>query len=232
MPIKGEKAARHRVLVITDRSQQIAKLTLELAQSGFTCIAAPYSERTIEQITEQPLTTVLVDMDNTMAQPELWELPQRIRQKINIPIITLISREIISKFNSNLDIDDFLVKPWEPTELTVRIKRVLRRKNSMGGGDLIKHSDLVIDLTKYQVSLSGRLITLTFREFQLLKFLASNPGSVFSRETLLNKVWGWDYYGGDRTVDVHVRRLRSKIEDKNHSFIETIRSIGYRFREI
>jgi two-component system alkaline phosphatase synthesis response regulator PhoP len=72
---------------------------------------------------------------------------------------------------------------------------------------------------------------LTFREYQLLKFLASNKGKVFTREALLNKVWGWDYYGGDRTVDVHIRRLRSKIEDPTHTFIETVRNIGYRLRE-
>jgi len=96
---------------------------------------------------------------------------------------------------------------------------------------IIKCGDLVIDLAKCQVSVGIRLVTLTFREYQLLKFLAGNQGKVFTRDALLDKVWGWDYYGGDRTVDVHIRRLRSKIEDRNHSFIETVRNIGYRFKE-
>jgi two-component system alkaline phosphatase synthesis response regulator PhoP len=102
----------------------------------------------------------------------------------------------------------------------------------MESEDVIRCGDLVIDSAKCEVSLSGKPIILTFKEYQLLKFLASNKEKVFTREALLNKVWGWDYYGGDRTVDVHIRRLRSKIEDINHSFIETIRNIGYRFRKL
>jgi DNA-binding response OmpR family regulator len=125
-----------------------------------------------------------------------------------------------------------VVKPWEATEVITRIKRILRQKESMESEEMLRCGDLVIDLSKYEVSLGGKPIILTFKEYQLLKFLASNRGKVFTREALLNKVWGWDYYGGDRTVDVHIRRLRSKIEDKEHSFIETIRNIGYKFREL
>jgi two-component system alkaline phosphatase synthesis response regulator PhoP len=94
---------------------------------------------------------------------------------------------------------------------------------------LIKCGDLVIDIAKYEVSIGGKLLALTFKEYELLKFLAKNRGRVFTRETLLNEVWGYDYYGGDRTVDVHIRRLRSKIEDSTHTFIETVRNIGYKF---
>ena len=101
----------------------------------------------------------------------------------------------------------------------------------MDNEELIRCGDLVIDLAKCEVSLSGRLIPLTFKEYELLRFLASNRGRVFTREALLNKVWGYDYYGGDRTVDVHIRRLRSKIEDPTHTFIETVRNIGYKFRD-
>jgi len=82
-----------------------------------------------------------------------------------------------------------------------------------------------------EVTVDGRLVTLTFKEYELLRFLASNRGRVFTRDVLLNEVWGYDYYGGDRTVDVHIRRLRSKIEDSTHIFIETVRNIGYRFRK-
>jgi len=89
---------------------------------------------------------------------------------------------------------------------------------------------MVINLTNYEVTISGKIISLTFKEFELLKFMVRNQGRVFSRDDLLRKIWGYEYYGGDRTVDVHIRRLRSKIEDGNHSFIETVRNIGYRFR--
>jgi DNA-binding response OmpR family regulator len=89
----------------------------------------------------------------------------------------------------------------------------------------------LIDLARCEVTLEGRIVELTFKEYELLKLLAANSGRVYSREVLLDQVWGYDYYGGDRTVDVHVRRLRSKIEDSTHTFIETVRNIGYRFKK-
>ena len=91
--------------------------------------------------------------------------------------------------------------------------------------------DLKIDQARCEVSVGEKLVSLTFKEYELLKFLVTNRGRVFTRESLLDKVWGFDYFGGDRTVDVHVRRLRSKIEDAEHSFIETVRGIGYRFKD-
>jgi len=101
----------------------------------------------------------------------------------------------------------------------------------MDTGELIKCDGLVIDLAKCEVTMGCKVVELTFKEYELLKFLASNRGRVYTREALLDKVWGYDYYGGDRTVDVHIRRLRSKIEDSKHTFIETVRNIGYRFRK-
>jgi len=172
---------------------------------------------------------MLLDTDEATTGSEAWEQAQRIRQEGQIPLIALVSGEKLNGLDSN--IDDFVVKPWEPNEVTVRIKRILREKESIDGEDIIRCGDLVIDSAKCEVSLSGKPIMLTFKEYQLLKFLASNKGKVFTRESLLNKVWGWDYYGGDRTVDVHIRRLRSKIEDPTHTFIETVRNIGYRLRE-
>jgi DNA-binding response OmpR family regulator len=172
---------------------------------------------------------MLLDTDEATFDSEAWELARRIRQEGQLPLIALVSREKLNGLDSS--IDDFVVKPWEPNEVTVRIKRILRQKKSTDSEDIIKCGDLVIDLDKYEVLLGNKLILLTFREYQLLKFLASNKGKVFTREALLNKVWGWDYYGGDRTVDVHIRRLRSKIEDPTHTFIETVRNIGYKLRE-
>ena len=96
---------------------------------------------------------------------------------------------------------------------------------------LIIHGDLVIDLPKYEVRQAGRLIILTLKEYELLCLLASNAGKVFTRKTLLNKIWGYNYYGGARTVDVHITRLRNKIEDSSHSFIGTVRGVGYKFKE-
>jgi len=218
-----------RVFIIANRSEQAKKLRAELSQRGFDCLIVPHNDEAIEQIVGQSLGVMLLDADEAPTGSGAWEQAQRIRQERQIPLITLISREKLNGLDSS--IDDFVVKPWEANEFTARIKRILRQKGDIDSEDIIKCGDLVIDLGKYEVSLNGKPIMLTFREYQLLKFLASNKGKVFTREALLNKVWGWDYYGGDRTVDVHIRRLRSKIEGPTHTFIDTVRNIGYRLRE-
>jgi len=217
------------VFIIANESEQARKLRTDLAQRGFDCLIVPHNDGAIEQIAGQSPGVMLLDTDEATLGSEAWELAQRIRQDMNIPLIALVSGEKLNSLDSN--IDDFVVKPWEATEVTARIKRILKQKGDIDSEDIIKCGDLVIGLAKYEVSLSGKPIMLTFKEYQLLKFLASNKGKVFTREALLNKVWGWDYYGGDRTVDVHIRRLRSKIEDPTHTFIETVRNIGYRLRE-
>ncbi len=218
-----------KLLIIASESEQARKLRAELAQRGFDCLIVSHDDEAIERIAEQSIGVMLLDTDKATTGSESWELAQTIRQEMNIPLIVLMSREKLNDLDSS--IDDFVVKPYEVNEVTVRIKRILKQKEGIEGEDIIKCGDLVIDLAKYEVSLNDKPIMLTFREYQLLKFLASNKGKVFTREDLLNKVWGWDYYGGDRTVDVHIRRLRSKIEDPTHTFIETVRNIGYRLRE-
>jgi DNA-binding response OmpR family regulator len=220
-----------RVFIIANESEQARQLRAELAQRGLDCLIVPHNDGPVGKILGQYPGVMLLDADEAKFGSEAWELAQRMRQERQIPIIALLSREKLNGLNSNTSIDDFVIKPWEATEVIARIKRILRQKESMAGEDIIRCGDLVIDSAKCEVLLGGKPIILTFKEYQLLKFLANNKGKVFTREALLNKVWGWDYYGGDRTVDVHIRRLRSKIEDINHSFIETIRHIGYRFTE-
>ena len=114
-------------------------------------------------------------------------------------------------------------------ELIARIKQAIFRLNGPDGAQILKFGHLFIALEKYEVINNGRRVSLTYKEFQLLVLLASSPGRVYSREVLLSQVWGYEYLGGTRTVDVHVRRLRSKIEDPDHPFIETIWNVGYRF---
>jgi DNA-binding response OmpR family regulator len=217
------------VFIIANESEQAKRLRAELVKSGFDCLITPRNNETIERITGQSTGVMLLDADEATFDSEAWEQAQQIKQEKQIPLIALSSRDKLNGLDSR--IDDFVVKPYEVNEITVRIKRILKQKGSMDSEDIIRCGDLIIDLTKYEVSLGNKLILLTFREYQLLKFLASNKGKVFTRESLLNKVWGWDYYGGDRTVDVHIRRLRSKIEDPTHTFIDTVRNIGYRLRE-
>ena len=125
---------------------------------------------------------------------------------------------------------DFCFPPFTPQEVLLRVRAAAARAAGPGGPNVIRRGELIVDVDSYQVTLEGRRIDLTFKEYELLRFLASSPGKAFSRETLLRTVWGYDYFGGTRTVDVHVRRLRSKIDDVEHHFIETIWNVGYRFR--
>jgi DNA-binding response OmpR family regulator len=125
--------------------------------------------------------------------------------------------------------DDFCVLPVHPEELTARLAHLFWRTGRGLRPELIEHGPLVLNLETYQAAVAGRVLDLTFMEYELLRFLAARPGKVFTRETLLSRVWGYEYYGGARTVDVHVRRLRAKLGEEHAHLIETVRSVGYRF---
>jgi two-component system alkaline phosphatase synthesis response regulator PhoP len=219
------------VFIIESKGEQAEQLRTELARRGLDCLVVSGKDRVLEQTAGQSPTVSLLDIDQATIGSEGWELAQELRQEMNIPLIALMSREKLTDLDSKNSVDDFVVKPWEAAEMTTRIKRILIQKGGIGSEDVIRCGDLVIDSGKCEVLLGSRSIVLTFKEYQLLRFLAANKGKAFTREALLNKVWGWDYYGGDRTVDVHIRRLRSKIEDSTHAFIETVRNIGYKLRE-
>ncbi len=126
-------------------------------------------------------------------------------------------------------VDDFCVCPVEHSELKARLSRLAGDNLQQEDLSIIKVNDLYVDLSKYDVYVGNRKVALTYKEFQLLVSLAGNPGHVYTREDLLSRVWGYDYLGGTRTVDVHIRRLRSKIEDAEHVFVETIWNVGYKF---
>ncbi len=125
--------------------------------------------------------------------------------------------------------DDFCLLPFHSAELEARLQHLVIRAGLGGGGDLVSYGPLVLNVETYQAMVDGRALDLTYMEYELLRYLASQPGKVFSRETLLSDVWGYDYYGGARTVDVHIRRLRAKMGEEHASLITTVRSVGYRF---
>ncbi len=147
-----------------------------------------------------------------------------------LPVVAALPREAISRYDPSLNPDELLICPAPDDELSLRVQQAVFRVSGPAGSQALSVGDLTIDLERYEVSVAGRRVTLTYKEFQLLALLASNPGRVYTREALLSQVWGYDYLGGTRTVDVHVRRLRSKIESPGRSFIETIWNVGYRFR--
>jgi DNA-binding response OmpR family regulator len=221
------------ILIIAEQSEQIRELSLALMQRGFSCSVAPSPSEAIEQVSKQAPNLLLMSAKGLSNEPGIWHLARQVKHETGLPLVVLVPRHELDTLDYGLDIDDFVIEPCDVTEVVARAKRVLMRKNiNVDSEEPIRCGDLAIDPGKCEVSLSGRPVALTFKEYELLRFLACNKGRVFTRETLLDKVWGYDYYGGDRTVDVHIRRLRSKIEDMDCSFIETVRNIGYKFKEI
>jgi DNA-binding response OmpR family regulator len=149
------------------------------------------------------------------------------------PLLLLVRGTQLGDLDGRHDtFDDFCVTPFHPAELEARIRHLLAAEPGMDAGpEIVEYEPLVLNLETYQASIDGRPLDLTYMEYELLKFLASNPGRVFTRETLLSRVWGYEYYGGARTVDVHIRRLRAKLGEEHAGLIQTVRSVGYKFGE-
>ncbi len=152
------------------------------------------------------------------------------REQPSGPLIILVDHFQLDDLTFREDLfDDFIVSPFDVSELATRLRHRLRRAGNERVATRIEHGALVLNIETYQASIAGRVLDLTYMEYELLRFLASNPQRVFTRETLLSRVWGYEYYGGARTVDVHVRRLRAKLGEEHAALIATIRSVGYRF---
>ena len=145
-------------------------------------------------------------------------------------ILVLVGGAHLSELETHDDyFDDFCLHPFQPVELEARLKHLFRKAGHESSTQLIEHGPLVMNLETYQAVIGDRPLDLTYMEYELLKFLAAQPGKVFGRETLLSRVWGYDYYGGARTVDVHIRRLRAKLGEEYAGLVQTVRSVGYSF---
>jgi len=219
-----------RLLIVAQETEALAGLCSGLIRDGFACSVISPGNGLVEKIATYSPDLVMLETDGSSANAGIRELTQRVKQEVSLPIIALVAREKLDGIDGHIEVDDFLLSPYDAKELLLRIKRLLDGTSNIDSGELIKCDGLVMDLAKCEVTVEGKSVELTFKEYELLRFLASRRGRVYTREALLNRVWGYDYYGGDRTVDVHIRRLRSKIEDSKHTFIETVRNIGYRFR--
>ena len=207
------------------QQQDLVKL---LAEHGIdACLVA--GDRDLELATERSPQVALIDA-TTLTGGDIRHFAERCLQ-LKLPLIAMVPEGRVAEIGVSSGISDFVLLPLRPAELVARARQAVWRTQSQEGSDVVRVGELVINPTRYEVSLRGRRIDLRFKEYELLKLMASNPGRVFTREALLNGVWGYDYFGGTRTVDVHIRRLRSKIEDSDHSFIETIWQVGYRLRD-
>lgn len=219
-----------RVLIIASENKEIKELAQGLSRAGFD-FSFVSREEAEAKLAENSPDLVLLNIESTNPVASYSGLIKDLSGNALLPVVVAVSKERLGDITAELPISDFIVSPYNVSELVLRIKRQLKISEGAEEGGFIKAGDLVIDTAKAEILISGNRVELTYREYELLRFLASSPGRVFSRETLLNKVWGYDYYGGDRTVDVHIRRLRSKIEIGKLTFIETVRNIGYRFRD-
>jgi len=146
------------------------------------------------------------------------------------PVLLLVSGAQLADLELREDLfDDFCLAPFHPREVEARLRHLFWRTGRGARPELVEYGDLVLNLETYQAALGDRPLDLTYMEYELLKFFATHPGKVFTREQLLSRVWGYEYYGGARTVDVHVRRLRAKLGEEHAGLIQTVRSVGYRF---
>ncbi len=217
------------LFLITRDAATGQRLQSGLIGLGLSCAFATYKERVVESIQRESPELLVLEMNGVAGQTLLRDLTRGGRLKARVPVLALVSSDHLTAPSDYPGVDDFVFEPYDHRELAFRTQRLLQK--NLRPAERLDLGDLVVDLANCEVRVEGKVVELTFKEYELLKFLASDPGRVYTREALLNKVWGYDYFGGDRTVDVHVRRLRSKIELSGQTFIETVRNIGYRFRK-
>ncbi len=223
------------VLIIDDEKTLVKALTFNLEREGFRVEPAYDGEEALQKVFSLKPDVVVLDL--MLPAVDGFEVCRRIRKKLDVPIIMLTARseDIDKVLGLELGADDYLTKPFNSRELVARIKAILRRSTAFEEEQKkqIQIGKLQIDLLQHRVRLEGKEINLTSKEFALLSFLAVNAGNVYSREQLLEQVWGYDYYGDVRTVDVHIRHLREKIEadPANPDFVITVWGTGYKLRE-
>lgn len=224
-----------KILVVDDEPAILELVTYNLEQAGFSTLTATDGETALKLVEAEKPDLVILDI--MLPKLDGFEVCRNIRARYNTPILMLTARreEVDRVLGLELGADDYLVKPFSPRELVARVRAILRRVAEAGGrkDGLIIVGDLVINPESHEVQVRGKKVELTLKEYQLLKFLAENPGRVFTREALLDRVWEGDYFGDTRTIDVHIRHLREKIEEdpSNPRYILTVRGVGYKFRE-
>lgn len=223
------------VLVVDDEKTLVKALTFNLEKEGFRVEVAYDGEEALDKVFSLKPDVVVLDL--MLPEVDGFEVCRRIRKKLEVPIIMLTARseDIDKVLGLELGADDYLTKPFNSRELVARIKAILRRSivRDEESKKVIQIGKLQVDLLQHRARLGDQEISLTSKEFALLSFLVANAGNVYSREQLLEQVWGYDYYGDVRTVDVHIRHLREKIERDpgNPELIITVWGTGYKFRE-
>jgi DNA-binding response OmpR family regulator len=220
-----------RILIITENSRSVAPWQQQLVRAGYPvqCCGAQ-REALRGALSPRPQEIFILDGTSTRLTPrEFRDVVEHECPHHESRLIWLITEDAAAHLDPACGLDDFLVLPSSAHELLARVRLLLWKTHRSNSEDLIVAGPLVIDQANYAVSVDKRTLELTFKEYELLRFLVAHRGRVFTREALLNQVWGYDYYGGTRTVDVHIRRIRAKLGPEYEDLVETIRNVGYRF---
>lgn len=232
--------AKQKILIVDDDNNIAELISLYLMKECFDTIIVEDGEKALEQFGQFQPNLILLDL--MLPGIDGYQVCREIRRTSNVPIIMLSAKgEVFDKvLGLELGADDYIIKPFDSKELVARVKAVLRRTQTQAAslaaalpsenlGEYVEYPDLLINLTNYSVIYKGQNVDMPPKELELLYFLASSPNQVFTREQLLDHIWGYEYVGDTRTVDVHIKRIREKIHDNEYWSISTVWSIGYKF---
>ena len=218
-----------KILIVDDESR-VRKLVKDfLGREGYLVREAGDGMEALEIFYEEK-DIALIILDVMMPRMDGWQTCREIRQSSQVPIIMLTARseEHDELQGFELGVDEYISKPFSPKILVARVEAILRRSHAIGTGDVIDAGGIIIDKAAHQVKIDDTEIDLSFKEFELLAYFVENQGIALSREKILNNVWNYDYFGDARTIDTHVKKLRSKLGDKGN-YIKTIWGMGYKF---
>ena len=221
---------RLKILVVDDESRMRKLIKDFLVKSGYEVLEAEDGEKAVDMFLAVK-DVALIILDVMMPKLDGWEACREIRKNSKVPIIMLTAKssEADELKGFELGVDEYISKPFSPKILVARVEAVLRRSNAAAAEEVIEAGDIIIDKSAHQVTIDGNVIELSYKEFELLTYFAENQGIALSREKILNNVWNYDYFGDARTIDTHVKKLRSKLGEKGGEYIKTIWGMGYKF---
>ncbi|MCL2077328.1 MAG: response regulator transcription factor [Oscillospiraceae bacterium] len=224
-----------KILIVDDDKSACEMLSLVLEKEGYRTLQAYSGADALKQCETTPLDLMILDV--MIPDKDGWEVCKEVRKFSDIPIIMLTAKDDMLEKILGLELgaDDYITKPFDVKEVLARVKALLRRtKNLKNTAEqdkkIIEYDNLIIDMNRYEMRLAGKVQEAPPKELELLFYLASNPNRVFTRDQLLDDVWGFEYYGDSRTIDVHIKRLRSKLEDASERWkLKTVWGVGYKF---
>ena len=218
-----------KILVVDDESRMRKLVKDFLSKKNFTVLEAANGEEAVD-IFYQEKEIALIILDVMMPKMDGWEVCREIRKNSKVPIIMLTARgdERDELLGFELGVDEYISKPFSPKILVTRVEAILRRTNQTGQGETLRAGGIVIDKAAHMMTLDGKPVELSFKEFELMTYFMENQGIALSREKILNSVWNYEYFGDARTIDTHVKKLRSKLGDKGE-YIKTVWGMGYKF---